>query len=149
MSATTGEPAPAIEVRRSGIHGLGVFATRPLRRGATVGAYAGRRYAPGEAGDWDNALTYVFALSDGGLIDGREGGNATRHLNHSCAPNCIAYEVAGADGTPAIVFEALRDIAAGEELFIDYALDVGDDDPADFACRCGAERCRGTMAAAD
>ncbi len=138
----------AIEVRRSSVHGLGAFATRGLQRGSVLGRYAGRRYAPGEAAarDWDTALTYVFGLSDGGIIDGGEGGNATRHLNHSCAPNCQAYEMDGDNGLE-VVFEARRRIQAGDELFIDYALDIGDSDPADFPCRCGAPRCRGTMAA--
>jgi len=137
-----------IEVRDSLIHGLGAFARRGLPRGRPIGVYRGRLYAPHEAAarDWDNALTYVFALSDGSVIDGGEGGNATRHLNHSCAPNCVAYEVDDDAGQAQVVIEARRRIRAGEELFIDYALDVGSADPAEFPCRCGASRCRGTMA---
>ena len=90
-----------LEVRRSAVHGDGAFATRGLARGRQVGVYAGRRYAPGELLDqlWDNALTYLFGLSDGHCIDGRDGGNATRHINHSCAPNCAAVEVTAEDGT--------------------------------------------------
>ncbi|MFY9510506.1 MAG: SET domain-containing protein-lysine N-methyltransferase [Rubrivivax sp.] len=138
----------AIEVRPSTVHGQGAFAARPLQRGGAIGTYDGRRYAPGETGDheWDQGLTYVFGLSDGSYIDGGEGGNATRHLNHSCAPNCVAVEVEDDGGAAQIVIEARRRIRAGEELFIDYALDIGDADPADYPCRCGAPRCRGTMA---
>ncbi len=138
------------EVRHSSIHGQGAFATRGLQRGREIGEYGGRRYSPGElaARDWDNALTYVFALSDGSIIDGSEGGNATRHLNHSCRPNCVAYEVSDEDGALRVVIEARRRIRAGEELFIDYALDVGDDDHSAYPCRCGAAGCRGTMAGA-
>jgi SET domain-containing protein len=143
------DPDSPIEVRQSSVHGLGAFATQPLQRGREIGEYLGRRYAPGEMAerDWDNRLTYVFGLSDGSIIDGAEGGNATRHLNHSCAPNCQAYEVEGEDGVLRVVIEARRRIRAGDELFIDYALDIGDDDPADFPCHCGAPKCRGTMAA--
>lgn len=145
------DPDSPIEVRESRVHGLGAFATKPLQRGAEIGEYLGRRYAPGEqAGhEWDNTVTYVFGLSDGSIIDGREGGNATRHLNHSCAPNCRAWEVEdeGGNGGLRVVIEAKRRIRAGDELFIDYALDIGDDDPADFPCHCGAPKCRGTMAA--
>ncbi|MBK1714079.1 SET domain-containing protein [Rubrivivax gelatinosus] len=137
------------EVRDSHIHGLGAFATRPLRKGQRIGLYAGRRWTPGEIAtlDWDNALTYFFGLSDGSMIDGREGGNGTRHLNHSCAPNCVAYEVVDEDGVLQIQIEAGRRIRVGDELFIDYSLDIGDADPAEFECRCGAPECRGTMAA--
>jgi hypothetical protein len=140
--------SPLIEVRASGIHGLGAFASRPVARGTTLGVYTGRRYSPGQSGrrNWDNALTYVFALSDGASIDGGEGGNGTRHLNHSCAPNCVAFELEDEDGQPYVVIEARRRIRAGEELFIDYALDIGDSDPEEFACCCGAQQCRGTMA---
>lgn len=137
----------AIEVRPSTVHGHGAFATRTVPRGGAIGTYGGRRYTPEQTGgrDWNDALTYVFGLSDGSFIDGSEGGNATRHLNHSCAPNCVAVEVEDG-GLPQIVIEARRRIRPGEELFIDYALDIGDGDPADFPCRCGAPRCRGTMA---
>ncbi len=45
--------------------------------------------------------------------------------------------------------EAIRDIAAGEELAYDYQIQRDPDDPdnADemFACQCGAAGCRGTM----
>jgi len=143
------EVTDAIEVRQSTVHGLGAFATRGLPRGREIGVYGGRRYAAGEAAerDWDNELTYVFGLADGTIIDGSDGGNATRHLNHSCAPNCSAYEVTDDDGSARVVIEAKRRIRAGEELFIDYSLDIGDSDPAEFPCRCGAPKCRGTMAA--
>jgi len=137
-----------IEVRQSTVHGRGAFATRPLGRGRQVGVYRGRRYGPDEAAerDWNNGLTYVFALSDGTIIDGSDGGNATRHLNHSCQPNCVAYEIDDADEGARVVIETRRRVQAGEELFIDYALDIGDDDPEEYPCRCGARKCRGTMA---
>lgn len=138
-----------VEVRHSTIHGLGAFARRALQPRSEIGAYVGRLYSPGQvaARDWDNALTYVFGLSDGSIIDGSEGGNATRHLNHSCAPNCEAVEVTDDDGGLRIVISTRRRVRLGEELFIDYALDIGNDDPADYPCQCGAPNCRGTMAA--
>lgn len=137
-----------LEVRRSAVHGDGAFATRGLPRGRRVGVYAGRRYAPGELLDqpWDNALTYLFGLSDGTCIDGGEGGNATRHINHSCAPNCAAVEVTAEDGTLDVVIQTLRRVRTGEELFLDYALDIGDQSPEAYPCRCGSHLCRGTMA---
>jgi SET domain-containing protein len=147
MGADMTPDTPSIDVRPSGIHGLGAFAARRLERAETIGEYAGRRHHPDAEGDWNHELTYVFGLSDGSFIDGSEGGNATRHINHSCAPNCTAFEVEDADGGLRIVIEAARRIEPGEELFIDYALDVGDENPADYPCRCGARRCRGTLVA--
>jgi SET domain-containing protein len=145
-----GPTAEPVEVRHSPVHGHGAFATRSLPRGFRIGVYAGRRYAPGVVAeqDWDNTLTYVFGLSDGSYIDGGEGGNATRHLNHSCAPNCTAVEVTQDDGKLDIVIETARRVRAGEELFLDYSLDIGEEDPLTYPCRCGSRGCRGTMAGA-
>jgi uncharacterized protein len=141
-------PDDWIEVRPSGIHGDGAFARRDIPSGQEIGRYAGRRYRPEDVHtiDWDQHTTYLFALSDGAYIDGRDDGNATRHLNHACTPNCVAYETDRADGGLDVVIQTKRRIRAGEELFLDYALDIGEDDPADYACRCGRRACRGTMA---
>ncbi len=72
-----------------------------------------------------------------------------RFINHSCVPNCIAYEIEGDDGLAAIEIDALRPIAPGGELLLDYRLEVGEEAAAaDYACRCGTRRCRGTLRAA-
>ncbi len=137
-----------IEIRTSRIHGTGAFAAQDIQAGQRIGQYEGRRYTARQAAarDWDHALTYVFGLSDGSLIDASEGGNATRHLNHSCSPNCEAQEETGPRKRLQIVFYALRDLKAGEELFLDYGLVVEDpSDPADYRCACGAAACRGTL----
>ena len=139
-----------VEVRHSSVHGHGVFAARELPPGALVGVYAGRRYAAHEAFAmaWDDGLTYLFGLSDGTLIDGAQGGNATRHLNHACEPNCEAVEEYADDGPLTVRIETIKAIRVGEELFLDYALDIdAGDDPADYPCRCGLARCRGTLVA--
>jgi uncharacterized protein len=151
ISGTPAAPAElaSLQVRDSAVHGLGAFATVGIPPGGVVGTYEGRRYAPSDEGvARDRELTYLFGLSDGTLIDGADGGNATRHINHSCEPNCQASEESDEDGELQIVIRARRRIRAGEELFIDYRLEVGDADPADFPCHCGSPRCRGTLAAA-
>ncbi len=137
-----------VEVRHSPIHGHGVFAVKSLPAGSVIGPYTGRRYTPDAltARRWDNALTYVFGLSDGSAIDGAEGGNATRYINHSCAPNCAAFEIEDDDGRLWIEVEALTRIAPGQELFIDYSLDTRDAGAGSYRCSCGAVMCRGTMA---
>ena len=109
----------------------------------------GRRYTAEQVQQraWDHAVTYVFGLSDGSVIDGGEGGNATRYINHSCAPNCAAYEVEDANGVLSVEIEALTRIGLGVELFLDYSLDVAEPNAAEYACSCGAESCRGTLTA--
>jgi SET domain-containing protein len=130
------------------VHGLGVFASLPLKAGALVDHYEGRRYSADEAErrDWNDELTYVFGLSDGSFIDGATGGNATKHLNHACEPNCQAFELDAEGGSIRLIIETVRPIARGEELTIDYALQIGDDDPGRYPCACGASTCRGTLA---
>ncbi|HSP06400.1 MAG TPA: SET domain-containing protein-lysine N-methyltransferase, partial [Acidobacteriota bacterium] len=59
--------------------------------------------------------------------------------NHSCDPNI------GVLGQ--IVFVAMRDIAAGEELTHDWAMT--DDDDSSMQCRCGAASCRGIVTGKD
>ncbi|MFM0077081.1 SET domain-containing protein-lysine N-methyltransferase [Paraburkholderia sediminicola] len=136
-------------VRRSSVHGRGVFAIRPLAAGERVLQYKG------EITSWRNAVlrhqregvdghTFLFGLSDGTVIDGSRGGNSARWLNHACAPNCETSEDQGR-----IFIHTLRPIGAGEELFIEYLLAIADPSDeelrAQYACRCaavGAHNCR-------
>ncbi|CAB3780262.1 SET domain-containing protein [Paraburkholderia caffeinilytica] len=138
-------------VRRSPVHGNGVFAMRPLAAGERVLEYKG------EITTWRDALrrhrregvaghTFLFGLSDGRVIDGSRDGNSARWLNHACAPNCETIEDDGR-----IFIHTLRPIHVGEELFIDYLLAT--DDPSDqevraqYACACSAADCRRSMLA--
>ncbi|NPT57173.1 SET domain-containing protein [Paraburkholderia elongata] len=138
-------------VRRSPVHGKGVFAMRPLAAGERVLAYKG------EITTWRNALrrhrregvvghTFLFGLSDGRVIDGSRDGNSARWLNHACTPNCETIEDEGR-----IFIHTLRPIDAGEELFIDYLLAVDDHEDeearAQYACACTAPDCRRSMLA--
>lgn len=142
-----------LQVRRSGVHGRGVFANVPLRAGERLIEYTGeviswaeaQRRHPHDPADPNH--TFYFHIDDGRVIDALYGGNSSRWINHSCAPNCEAEE------TPEgrVFIRALRDIAAGEELFYDYGLIVDERYTpklkAEYACRCGAPGCRGTLLA--
>ena len=61
------------------------------------------------------------------------------YTNHSCEPNI------GLQGQ--IVYVAMRDIDAGEELTHDWA--TTDDLSYEMACRCGSQSCRGTLTGKD
>ncbi|HKT96552.1 MAG TPA: SET domain-containing protein-lysine N-methyltransferase [Paraburkholderia sp.] len=138
-----------VTVRQSPVHGKGVFALLALRAGERIFEYKGLVTTWREAARWnarrsDSGHTFLFGLSDGRVIDGGRGGNGARWLNHACAANCEAIE----DGARVFI-EAIRDIAPGEELFIDYALEIEQqaqsDAQRDYACHCGTPLCRGTM----
>lgn len=139
-----------IAVRRSGVHGRGVFARRDIPRGKRIIEYTGQRISWQEAQDLpphnpdEPEHTFFFSLDDGPVINAAVGGNASRWINHSCAPNCRPDEVKGR-----VYIYAKRKIKKGEELFYDYSLE-----PADrrtkaleklFRCDCGSADCRGTM----
>ena len=139
-----------IQTRRSGVHGKGVFALQDLAEGETLIEYVG------ELIDWPEALerhphdpeqpnhTFYFHLESGLVIDANVGGNSSRWINHSCAPNCLADEDDGR-----VFIKALRNIAAADELFYDYGLMIDARYTkkllAEYQCRCGAAHCRGTM----
>jgi SET domain-containing protein len=88
----------------------------------------------------------LFDLGDGLVIDGSRGGNSARWINHGCVPNCEAVVVGRR-----IEIHALRDIEPGEELLLDYQLqlelDPEDADTSVYACRCRAASCRSSMLA--
>ncbi len=134
-----------LEVRSSGVHGKGVFATRPIRQGRRIIEYTGKRMSWAEApNDPDDPHTFNFGLENGLVINPEIGGNEARWINHACDPNCEAIEE-----DDRIFIYALRNIRPGEELFYDYGLEL--DEPItkelaqEFACHCGSSKCRGTM----
>jgi uncharacterized protein len=145
--------------RQSPIHGHGVFALQDLAAGTRLIEYRGRRI-PAEAvarrfGDTAaSGHTFLFALNAHYYIDGADGGNLARWINHSCDPNCEAMVYVNIDGIEArdrVFIQSLRPIRAGEELSFDYAIELsGDINEAAlqaWRCRCGAANCRGTMVA--
>lgn len=138
--------------RPSPRHGLGVFATAPIRRFALVIEYAGelithdeaaRRYP--EQGTVERPEhTYVLQLDAERVIDANVGGNDARFINHSCAPNLEPVAIGDH-----LWLVARHDIAAGAELGYDYAIEL--DVPHTpvlkkrWPCACGADACRGTL----
>jgi SET domain-containing protein len=93
----------------------------------------------------DPAHTFIFELSDGRVIDAGVRGSVARWINHSCAPNCKSFE----DDDGRVFIEARRAIAPGEELTYDYRLSLDGRITRrireEYACRCGAKRCRGSL----
>ena len=141
-----------IQVRRSGVHGKGVFAVQDIAEGETIIEYVGEVITWDEAQDRhphdpsDPNHTFYFHVDEDRVIDALYGGNSSRWINHSCDPNCEADEEGGR-----VFIKALRNIQAGEELNYDYGLII--DEPytkklkAEYPCWCGAKNCRGTLLA--
>jgi uncharacterized protein len=142
--------SPLFEVRHSPIHGYGVFAARRIRKGTTIIEYLGDRIsheaadARYEGKDPKDNHTFLFTVDAKTVIDAGVEGNEARYVNHGCDPNCQSTTE-----KKRIFIEAIRTIQPGEELAYDYQIQRDDDDPPDvdviFACRCGAQKCRGVM----
>jgi SET domain-containing protein len=141
-----------IQVRRSGVHGKGVFAVQDIAAGESIIEYVGEIISWPEAqarhphNPQDPNHTFYFHIDENRVIDALVGGNSSRWINHACAANCEAVERHGR-----IFIQALRDIATGEELNYDYGLIIDERYSAklkaEYPCWCAAPTCRGTLLA--
>jgi uncharacterized protein len=139
-----------MELRQSGIHGLGGFATRDIPKGTRIIEYTGERINNAEADrryDEDGMAdhhTFLFILSSRTCVDAAFGGNEARFINHSCDPNCET-----GIWNSRIWISAVKRIPAGTELTYDYMYDddaeYTEEDLRYYKCECGAAKCRGTM----
>lgn len=151
LPATRADPR-RVQVRRSGVHGKGLFVLKPVAaddrlieyKGQTITWKEAQRRHPHDPEQPNH--TFFFHLDDKHVVDGGVGGNASRWINHSCEPNCRAEEIDGR-----IFIHAARDLQPGEELFYDYSLIIDERyTPAlkkEYACYCGSPACRGTLLA--
>ena len=117
--------------------GKGVFARRAFRGGQIIGVIQGI-----VSDDPQYGSPYGMDL----------GGDRTlepippfRYLNHSCQPNAeiVSFEYANRGRTDQLLLEAIADIAAGEEIRIDYGWQPEHAIP----CLCGSAICRGWIVA--
>lgn len=141
-----------ILVKKSGVHGKGVFAARDITKGETLVEYVGEIISAQEAEDrhphdpQDPNHTFYFQVDDDKVIDALYGGNSARWINHCCTPNCKPDVVDGR-----VFIKAKKDISAGTELNYDYGLIIDERITkkliAQYPCWCGSPKCRGTLLA--
>lgn len=130
---------PRAEARPSPIHGNGLFARESIRAGEVVAIVGGDLMTDDEfqAFAWSHARYNAVQIGeDTHLVEpARVTAQEEGSLNHSCDANLwMADEV---------TLVARTDIAAGEELTVDYALfTTGPVSWIDGPCRCGSGRCR-------
>ena len=149
MASRTAGTGRRYIVRRSTIHGRGVFALANIPKGTWLMEYIGERISHREsdrryAAEHEHSPhTMLFSVDDKTVIDATKWGNSARFINHSCTPNCEAIEEEGR-----IFIETIKKVAAGDELTYDYNLILEErHTPAvkrAHACFCGTRRCRGT-----
>ncbi|HMW34579.1 MAG TPA: SET domain-containing protein, partial [bacterium] len=136
---TNGVIGYRVKIKKSPIHGRGVFADEkiPARRkiGEMTGAIITVREARRRAKQ--RGAIALVEFSDGWAVDGFDHGNAFARINHSCTPNAW-MRVYGHH----VEFYARRVIRVGEEITCDYVESHHD---GKLRCRCGAKRCRGSI----
>lgn len=132
----------AYVVRNDGLSGLGIEAARAIGKGEVVfkGEERSQRIATRRwvEANWTAEekiafAQYAYPLDEEVFILWSDDPMEWAPQNHSCDPNC------GYDGLNVV---ALRDIAKGDELTLDYA-DFCSETSAEFPCACGAANCRG------
>jgi uncharacterized protein len=135
--------SPKTIVKDSPIQGRGLFAAAPIGAGEIVAVKGGHIFTKETLERVQEALGPAeIQIGEDffiGPLDASEREGSMIFSNHSCEPN---LGVAGQ-----VIFVALRDIEAGEELTHDWAMT--DDDANSMECRCGALSCRKTVTGQD
>src|ERR1700722_7108830 len=115
--------------------GLGLFATKPIGRGAYIATYRGRRISTAEAERREaRGARYMFTINSRWTIDGSPRWNLARYINHSCRPNA---KPVGRNG--GIVIVASRRIEPGKEITYNYGREYLD---CFFKSDCRCPACR-------
>ncbi|CAJ1012493.1 putative SET domain containing protein [Leishmania naiffi] len=144
-------PSPTFEIKlhadsRKGYH---LCAAKTLHKGDVVFEDECRSFAmvtrPYVEQHWDDPLKkrfteYAWPLDSEGHLYAiwEEDPQRWRPVNHSCDPNCIFA------APHSLNVIAAREIAAGEDLSMDYAT-FCDGTMKPFRCLCGADCCRGLI----
>lgn len=123
------------EIRPTPGRGKGLFAKKPIRKGAFVIEYTGTPLPTKVADEMSNR--YLFDMENGTTIDGTPLSNTARWINHSCDPNCEAFIEDGK-----IMIYACKNINEGEELSFDYGQEYFDEFLGPEGCLCGAKKHR-------
>jgi len=97
--------------------GLGLFATAPIEKRTLVLEYKGRRIPTKLAQEIEKrrANKYLFEINSRWTIDGSSRRNLARYVNHACEPNTEAELIRGR-----MMFRAVKAIAPGDEITLDY-----------------------------
>jgi SET domain-containing protein len=143
-------------VKKSKVHGTGVFANSNISKNKKIIQYIGERVTKSE-GDRRSAerikkylnkknegSVYIFELNKKYDIDGSPLYNKARYINHSCSPNCEVDIIKNE-----IWISSIKKIKKGEELNYDYGYPFDEDDYSDHICKCNTNKCIGYIISKD
>jgi hypothetical protein len=115
--------------------GLGLFATKPIKKGTKIIRYFGPLLDSKKKKDDAIENKYLFELNNRWTIDGSVRKNVARYINHACKPN------AESDVKPRkrkVVIRAIKNIEPGEEINYDYGTDYFKAYLKPIGCKCAA-----------
>ena len=115
--------------------GLGLFATKPIKKGSKIIRYFGPLLDSKKKKDDAIENKYLFELNNRWTIDGSVRKNVARYINHACKPN------AESDVKPRkrkVVIRAIKNIEPGEEINYDYGTDYFKAYLKPIGCKCAA-----------
>jgi uncharacterized protein len=122
-------------VQPSRIDGLGVFAAQAIAGARKIGEIRGESISVDEARirATRSERIMIVELSPRRAIDFSKSADPMRYTNHCCQPNA-RLDI----GQGRVEFYALRAIAVGEEITVQYGQTHHQ---GQLACRCGATGC--------
>jgi uncharacterized protein len=115
--------------------GLGLFATRRIKKGTKIIRYFGPLLDSKKKKDDAIENKYLFELTNRWTIDGSVRENIARYINHACKPN------AESDVRPRkrkVFIRAIKNIEPDEEINYDYGTDYFKAYLKPIGCKCDA-----------
>jgi hypothetical protein len=115
--------------------GLGLFATKPIKKGSKIIRYFGPLLDSKKKEEDEIENKYLFELNNRWTIDGSVRENVARYINHACRPN------AESDVKPRkrkVFIRAIKDIEPGDEINYDYGTDYFKAYLKPIGCKCDA-----------
>lgn len=129
----------AVDVKPSPIDGQGAYAGEAIPARRKIGEIRGEALSVREARRRARGLDRIMIveLSATRAIDASGSTDPLRFVNHSCRPNAALRIRQGR-----VEFYAVRDLAPGAEITVDYG---PTHHAGRLACRCGAPGCVGRL----
>ncbi len=129
----------AVDVKPSAIDGHGVFASEAIAPRLKIGEIRGESISVAQARIRATRIERIMIveLSDRKAIDFSKSTDPMRFTNHSCQANARLCIRQGR-----VEFYAVRAIAPGEEITVDYGESHHE---GKLRCRCGAPGCKGAL----
>ncbi len=115
--------------------GLGLFATRPIKKGTKIVRYFGPLLDCKKKKDDAVENKYLFELNNRWTIDGSVRENVARYINHACKPNA---ESDVRLRKRKVFIRAIKNIEPGEEISYDYGTDYFKAYLKPIGCKCAA-----------